>query len=202
MAIVWFCGENKMRYVLKIFSDCLLFCEIYFFFDQKAVTLSVFFEAIKYFFSIFLAIPITMKYLIKFKKITPKKTLKTVSFVLYLSVSVQLRAQEGNTFACFPDPKSPLGLFAKREQHLYKTLILNEEQLKQIDTINNEYVLSWESLREDKKHSRKEKALFKKRLRDERDERFRNILTEEQRKRWNKIKQNSAIRKAKKQIKP
>jgi hypothetical protein len=79
---------------------------------------------------------------------------------------------------------------------------LSEEQLKQIDTINNEYVLDWQSLREDKIHSAKEKVTLKKRLQTERDERFKAILTDEQLKRWNKIKQNLAIRKAKKTIKP
>jgi hypothetical protein len=135
------------------------------------------------------------------KRIKRKKlAIKTASVIILLSsMSLRISAQE---LACFPDPKSSLGLFAKREQHLYKTLSLSKEQLLQIDTINDEYITNWQALREDKTHSRKEKRQLKKRLQDNRDKQFKDVLNEEQRNRWNKIRQTAAIRKAKNLNKP
>lgn len=137
-----------------------------------------------------------MKICIKSKKVNPTTALKVASFALCLGVSVHTSAQESNLFACFPSLKSPLGLFAKEEEETNKMLVLSEEQLKKIDAINDEYVLDWQALREDKIHSRREKSILKKRLKADRDERFKAVLTEAQLKRWNKFKQNAAIRKA------
>ncbi|MFM2266814.1 MAG: hypothetical protein RL757_255 [Bacteroidota bacterium] len=115
-----------------------------------------------------------------------------------MAASAQTVAHTHHDEQVYPATESEVGRFAQQEQKLYKTLKLSPEQFKKIDDINDAYVLKIVQLKADKNLDKNAKKTLRSEAKKERDEKFRAILTTPQLNKWNKWKQFTAVRKAKK----
>ncbi len=113
-----------------------------------------------------------------------------------MAASAQSIADSRHDEQVYPDTESEVGRFAQKEQKLYKTLKLSPNQFKQIDAINDAYVVRIVELKADKNLDKAAKKTLRSEAKKERDEKFRTILTAPQLQKWNKWKQFNAVKKA------
>ena len=121
----------------------------------------------------------------------------SVLLLTKMAVSAQTVAKASHDEQVYPASESEVGRFAAQEQTLHKMLKLSPDQFKQIDVINDAYVLKIVQLKADKTLDKNAKKILRNEVKKERDEKFRAILTPSQRNKWNKWKQFSAVKKAK-----
>jgi Spy/CpxP family protein refolding chaperone len=95
-----------------------------------------------------------------------------------------------------PDANSALGKFSLSQIHLTKKLRLTPRQLKQLDTVNDFYVVRNIEIQEDFKKNKTARKSALRDLKKEREVKFKAILTDEQRSQWTRRNQRRALRQA------